>query len=125
MTDRPDTDRDTPAAWDDFDPPDSTQDWPTNFRPAMTAAANAAECSSDLYVTRRLSAIDWHPSDPRFAAFGAYGLKRHASDGHAGFVAHNLADLKRVQDKLNSRPRPTLDLDTPAQRIAALISQAA
>lgn len=35
------------------------------------------------------------------------------------------ADLKRVADKLNSRPRPTLDLDTPAQRLAALISQAA
>jgi transposase, IS30 family len=35
------------------------------------------------------------------------------------------ADLKRVQDKLNSRPRPTLELDTPAQRLAALISQAA
>jgi IS30 family transposase len=35
------------------------------------------------------------------------------------------AELKRVQDKLNSRPRPTLDLDTPAQRLAALISQAA
>lgn len=35
------------------------------------------------------------------------------------------ADLKRVQDKLNTRPRPTLDLDTPAQRLADLISQAA
>jgi transposase, IS30 family len=35
------------------------------------------------------------------------------------------ADLKRIQDKLNSRPRPTLNLDTPAQRLAALISQAA
>jgi hypothetical protein len=34
------------------------------------------------------------------------------------------ADLKRVADKLNQRPRPTLDLDTPAQRLAALISQA-
>ncbi|MDT7765727.1 MAG: hypothetical protein QOC63_5147, partial [Mycobacterium sp.] len=31
----------------------------------------------------------------------------------------------RVQDKLNSRPRPTLNLDTPAQHLAALISQAA
>jgi transposase, IS30 family len=39
--------------------------------------------------------------------------------------AHTKADLKRVQDKLNSRPRPTLDLDTPAQRLTALISQAA
>jgi transposase, IS30 family len=35
------------------------------------------------------------------------------------------ADLKRVQDKLNSRPRPTLDLDTPAQRLATLLNQAA
>ncbi len=34
-------------------------------------------------------------------------------------------DLKRIQDKLNTRPRPTLDLDTPAQRLAALISPAA
>jgi transposase, IS30 family len=38
---------------------------------------------------------------------------------------HTKADLKRVQDKLNSRPRPTLNLDTPAQHLAALISQAA
>jgi transposase, IS30 family len=35
------------------------------------------------------------------------------------------ADLKRVQDMLNQRPRPTLDLDTPAQRLAALLDQAA
>jgi IS30 family transposase len=35
------------------------------------------------------------------------------------------ADLKRVQDKLNSRPRPTLDLATPAQSLATRISQAA
>jgi IS30 family transposase len=39
--------------------------------------------------------------------------------------AYTKDDLKRVQDKLNSRPRPTLDLDTPAQRLAALINQAA
>jgi len=35
------------------------------------------------------------------------------------------ADLKDVQDLLNRRPRPTLDLDTPAQRLAALLDQAA
>jgi IS30 family transposase len=35
------------------------------------------------------------------------------------------ADLKRIQDKLNSRPRPTLDLDTPAQRLATLLNEAA
>lgn len=35
------------------------------------------------------------------------------------------ADLKRIQDTLNRRPRPTLDLDTPAQRLATLLDQAA
>jgi IS30 family transposase len=34
-------------------------------------------------------------------------------------------DLKRIQDTLNRRPRPTLNLDTPAQRLAALLGQAA
>jgi len=38
---------------------------------------------------------------------------------------HTKADLKRVQDKLNRRPRPTLDLDTPADRLNALLVQAA
>lgn len=35
------------------------------------------------------------------------------------------ADLKRIQDTLNRRPRPTLNLDTPADRLAALLEQAA
>jgi IS30 family transposase len=38
---------------------------------------------------------------------------------------HTKADLKRVQDILNKRPRPTLDLDTPADRLAVLLNQAA
>ena len=38
---------------------------------------------------------------------------------------HTKADLKRIQDTLNRRPRPTLDLDTPAQRLAQLLNQAA
>jgi transposase, IS30 family len=39
--------------------------------------------------------------------------------------SHTKADLKRIQDTLNRRPRPTLDLDTPADRLAALLDQAA
>ena len=39
--------------------------------------------------------------------------------------SYTKADLKRVADKLNTRPRPTLNLDTPAQRLAVLINQAA
>ena len=38
---------------------------------------------------------------------------------------HTKADLKRIQDTLNKRPRPTLDLDTPADRLNALLAQAA
>jgi transposase, IS30 family len=38
---------------------------------------------------------------------------------------HTKDDLKRIQDTLNKRPRPTLDLDTPADRLNALITQTA
>jgi IS30 family transposase len=38
---------------------------------------------------------------------------------------HTKEDLKRIQDTLNKRPRPTLDLDTPADRLATLLSRAA
>jgi len=38
---------------------------------------------------------------------------------------HTKEDLKRIQDTLNKRPRPTLDLNTPADRLAALLDQAA
>ena len=38
---------------------------------------------------------------------------------------HTKADLKRLQNTLNRRPRPTLDLDTPADRLASLLDQAA
>ena len=40
-------------------------------------------------------------------------------------ASYTKADLKGIQDKLNTRPRPTLELDTPAQRLATLVSQAA
>jgi transposase, IS30 family len=38
---------------------------------------------------------------------------------------HTATELKRIQDTLNKRPRPTLDLDTPADRLNALLAQAA
>jgi transposase, IS30 family len=39
--------------------------------------------------------------------------------------SYTKADIKRIQDTLNRRPRPTLNLDTPAQRLAKLLDQAA
>jgi transposase, IS30 family len=38
---------------------------------------------------------------------------------------HTAADLRRVADTLNRRPRPTLDLQTPAQRLNTLLATAA
>jgi len=37
---------------------------------------------------------------------------------------HTAADLRRIADTLNKRPRPTLDLQTPADRLNALLSAA-
>jgi IS30 family transposase len=38
---------------------------------------------------------------------------------------HTAQDLQRIADTLNKRPRPTLDLQTPAQRLNQLLTQAA
>ncbi|MGH8970360.1 MAG: IS30 family transposase, partial [Actinomycetes bacterium] len=38
---------------------------------------------------------------------------------------HTAEDLRRVADTLNRRPRPTLDLQTPAMRLTALLNSAA
>ncbi len=38
---------------------------------------------------------------------------------------HSAEDLQRIGDTLNQRPRPTLDLETPAQRLNQLLKQAA
>jgi IS30 family transposase len=52
-------------------------------------------------------------------------LLRFWFDKGTDLRVHTKADLKRVQDTLNKRPRPTLDLDTPADRLATLLAQAA
>jgi transposase, IS30 family len=38
---------------------------------------------------------------------------------------HTAQDLQQIADTLNQRPRPTLDLQTPAQRLNQLLNQAA
>ena len=38
---------------------------------------------------------------------------------------HTAEDLRRIADTLNKRPRPTLDLQTPAQRLNELLTRAA
>jgi len=52
-------------------------------------------------------------------------LLRHWFAKGTDLSVHTAADLKRVQDTLNKRPRPTLNLRTPTQALAELLSQAA
>jgi IS30 family transposase len=48
-------------------------------------------------------------------------LLRHWFEKGSDLSEHTAADLKRIQDSLNRRPRPTLDLETPAQRLNQLL----
>ena len=52
-------------------------------------------------------------------------LLRHWFDKGSDLSTHTAEDLRRVAATLNRRPRPTLDLQTPAQRLAQLLEQAA
>ncbi|MEZ5187057.1 MAG: IS30 family transposase [Candidatus Nanopelagicales bacterium] len=52
-------------------------------------------------------------------------LLRHWFEKGSDLSVHSPAELRRVQDLLNSRPRPTLDLKTPAQALAEYLEQQA
>jgi hypothetical protein len=60
VTDRPDTDSDT-AAWDDSDPPDSTQDWFTNTTLPTEAAPQRAPSRDDDEAGQPFTRQRWEP----------------------------------------------------------------
>ena len=49
------------------------------------------------------------------------GLLRQYFPRGADLSQHGAQELQAVADELNSRPRKTLDWDTPAERLAALL----
>jgi IS30 family transposase len=51
-------------------------------------------------------------------------LLRHWFKKASDLSVHTAEDLRRVQDSLNNRPRPTLDLATPHQRMKELLTAA-
>jgi IS30 family transposase len=52
-------------------------------------------------------------------------LLRHWLEKGTDLSQHTAADLARIAATLNARPRPTLDLQTPAQALAALLANPA
>ena len=52
-------------------------------------------------------------------------LLRHWFEKGTDLSVHTADDLRRVADTLNRRPRPTLDLQTPADRLNTLLKTAA
>ena len=52
-------------------------------------------------------------------------LLRHWFEKGTDLSTHTAEDLRRIADSLNRRPRPTLGLQTPADRLAALLTNPA
>jgi len=52
-------------------------------------------------------------------------LLRHWFPKSVDLSTFTITDLQNAQDSLNTRPRPTLDYDTPATRLNRLLTQAA
>jgi IS30 family transposase len=79
----------------------------------------------DLHLQAPVYFCDPHSPWQRGTNENTNRLLRFWFEKSTDLSVHTKADLKAVQDKLNTRPRPTLDLDTPADRLAALLAQAA
>ena len=52
-------------------------------------------------------------------------LLRHWFEKGSDLSSYTQADLRTIADTLNQRPRPTLDLETPAVRLNRLLTEAA
>jgi hypothetical protein len=68
VTDRPDAEHDT-AAWDDFDPPDSTLDWITNASPPSGPAPQRAPNRDDDEAGQPFARQPQWESDPSWTLF--------------------------------------------------------
>lgn len=82
-------------------------------------------CDISLHLQAPVYFCDPHSPWQRGSNENTNRLLRFWFEKGTDLSGYTKTDLKRIQDKLNTRPRPTLDLNTPAQRLAALLDQAA
>jgi IS30 family transposase len=78
-----------------------------------------------IALDTRLYFCDPHSPWQRGSNENTNRLLRHWFAKGTDLSVHDAAELRRVQDKLNSRPRPTLGLKTPAQALAEYLEQPA
>ncbi|WP_374948010.1 IS30 family transposase [Agreia sp.] len=103
------------------------KDLPTELRQSITWD-RGSELADYRRITAELEAPVFfcNPHSPwqRGTNENTNRLLRHWFEKGSDLSGHTPADLKRVQNMLNARPRPTLDLQTPTYRLARLLETA-
>uniref|UniRef100_UPI001424A7E1 IS30 family transposase n=1 Tax=Salinibacterium sp. ZJ454 TaxID=2708339 RepID=UPI001424A7E1 len=77
-----------------------------------------------LELNTRLFFCDPHSPWQRGSNENTNRLLRFWFEKGSDLSTHTAADLRKVQDTLNKRPRPTLDYRTPAQSLAEFLQAA-
>lgn len=103
------------------------KDLPADLRRTITWD-RGSELADYRRITSELNApvffCDPHSPWQRGTNENTNRLLRHWFAKGSDLSGYSPADLKRVQNALNARPRPTLSLQTPTQRLAGLLAAA-
>lgn len=103
------------------------KDLPADLRRTITWD-RGSELADYRRITSELNApvffCDPHSPWQRGTNENTNRLLRHWFAKGSDLSGYSPADLKRVQNALNARPRPTLGMRTPAQRLAELLTAA-
>jgi IS30 family transposase len=103
------------------------KDLPVHLRRSITWD-RGSELADYRRITAELNApvffCDPHSPWQRGSNENTNRLLRHWFEKGSDLSVHDPAELTRVQSALNHRPRPTLDMQTPTQRLAQLLEAA-
>jgi transposase, IS30 family len=103
------------------------KDLPADLRRTITWD-RGTELADYRTITEKLKApvyfCDPHSPWQRGTNENTNRLLRHWFEKGTDLSGYTPADLKRVQNALNARPRPTLQMQTPTQRLAHLLEAA-
>ncbi len=103
------------------------KDLPADLRRSITWD-RGSELADYRRITSELNApvffCDPHSPWQRGSNENTNRLLRHWFEKGSDLSIHDPAGLKRVQNALNHRPRPTLDMATPTQRLTELLAAA-